>query len=134
MGQNYGYSQKLELGLYILGCVLGLKLGVSFGLELALVTRLGFCLQLGSRLGLGYIFIQDEEEGQSLGFVLGFWLGLVLGLGFDELYRQTVMENSLATGTQASSSHWSDQPNMFLSRIRTHPKEIQKTLTSENTC
>lgn len=45
--------RKLELGLHILVCVLGLKLGVSFGLELALVIRLGFCLQLGSRLGLG---------------------------------------------------------------------------------
>lgn len=64
----------------------------------------------------------------------------MVGLGFDELYRQTVMENSLATGTQASSSHWfyerdkSDQPNIFLSHFRMHPKEIQKTLTSENTC
>lgn len=29
----------------------------------------------------------------------------MLGLEFDELYRRTVMENSLATGTQASSSH-----------------------------
>lgn len=52
---------------------------------------------------------------------------------FDELYGQTLLENSLATGSQASSSQQSYerdkpfQPNMSLSRIGVYLKETQKT-------